>query len=99
MEDPSKMPRTKKKYRDRRTYSDEGDDVELQDRQSDESSEEEITIIHENRKQRAKRAANTVARRVKEEPNCRSVLFRYCLFLVVLSLGVGMVVNLYGTYG
>lgn len=100
MEDPSKMPRGKKKrYRDRRTYSDEGDDEGLQDRDSDESSEEEITIIHENRKQRAKRAANTVARRVKEEPNCRSAVFRYCLFLVVLSLGVGMVVNLYGTYG
>ena len=89
---------SKKKYRDRDAYS---DDVELQqksdedddkyDDDEDFSSEEEITIIHENRKQKAKRIARQTVRRVKEEPNCRSVLFRYCLFLVVLSLGVGMV--------
>ena len=78
MEDSSEMPRSKKRYKDRRTYDDE-DDVELQEHESSESSEEEITVIHENRKRRAKRAAHAVARRVKEEPNCRSVLFRYCL--------------------
>lgn len=84
----------KKKYRDS-----EPEDVEMEEHQDSESSEEEITIIHENRKQRARRAARRAVERVKEEPKCRSVLFRYCLFLVVLSLGVGMVVNLYGTYG
>lgn len=78
MKDPSKMPRgSSKKYRDKERR--EGG-VEIQEREElDYSSDEEITIIHENRKQRAKRAANKVARRVKEEPKCRSVMFRYCL--------------------
>lgn len=92
--------RQSKKYRDGEAYT---DDTELrgcgEESDLDSSSEEEITVIHENRKQRAKRVARHVVERVKEEPKCRSVLFRYCLFLVVLSLGVGMVVNLYGTYG
>lgn len=92
---PSKAKK-KKKYRDTEDYE---DDIELEEHQDSESSEEEITIIHENRKQRARRVARKAVDRVKEEPKCRSVLFRYCLFLVVLSLGVGMVVNLYGTYG
>ena len=94
------MQPKKKKYRDRdrqsEVYADE--DIEMEDHQ-DSSSEEEITIIHENRKQRARRVARRTVQHIKEEPKCRSVLFRYCLFLVVLSLGVGMVVNLYGTYG
>lgn len=94
------MPRkskSRRKYRDSEAYTDE--DVEMQQQSQSESSEEEITIIHENRKQRAKRVARQTVKRVKEEPKCRSLLFRYCLFLVVLSMGVGMVVNLYGTYG
>jgi len=93
---PSKAAKKKKKYRDSEAYE---DDIEMDEHQDSESSEEEITIIHENRKQRARRVARRAVDRVKEEPKCRSVLFRYCLFLVVLSLGVGMVVNLYGTYG
>ena len=95
------MPHSKnkkhKKKSTRKRYADDAETQELEEFES--SSDEEITIIHENRKQRVKRAAKAVAQRVKEEPNCRSVLFRYCLFLIVLSLGVGMVVNLYGTYG
>ena len=91
-----KKSKSRRKYRDTETYADE--DIEMEDPGS-ESSEEEIQIIHENRKQRARRIAKQTAKRVREEPKCRSVLFRYCLFLVVLSLGVGMVVNLYGTYG
>ena len=101
---------SKKKYRDREAYKDkfdESDDVEMRASGPPEpetgyhsgSSEEEITIIHENRKQRAKRVARESVRRVKEEPGCRTVMFRYCLFLIVLSLGVGMIINLYSTYG
>lgn len=92
-----KRSKSRRKYRDSEAYTDE--DVEMQQQSESESSEEEITVIHENRKQRAKRIAKQTVRRVKEEPNCRSLLFRYCLFLVVLSMGVGMVINLYGTYG
>lgn len=94
------MPRkskSRRKYRDNEAYTDE--DVEMQQQSASESSEEDITIIHENRKQRARRVAKQTVKRVREEPKCRSLLFRYCLFLVVLSMGVGMVINLYGTYG
>lgn len=98
---PKPSRSSKKKFRDRDAFK---DNVEMNAEPPEsgyhsDSSEEEITIIHENRKQKVRRVARETATRVKEEPGCRTIMFRYCLFLIVLSLGVGMIINLYSTYG
>jgi len=89
------MPKTNKKNK-RKRYSDEGtNDVELQDNDENslsESSEEEVVKIHENRKQRATRLTKKTVKKIKNEPKCRAICFRYFLFVVVLSVGVAMVV-------
>lgn len=101
------MPRKHKKRK--KTYTDQeiGDvadikDVEMREGDeysSDESSDEEILRVHENRKQRATRITKETVKQLKTEPKCRTICFRYFLFVVVLSVGVAMVVQLYTTYG
>ena len=96
---PRKHKKRKKHYTDEETV--DAKDIEMRegDEYSDESSEEEVIKIYENRKQRAKRVTKETVQQLKSEPKCRTICFRYFLFIIVLSVGVAMVVQLYSTYG
>lgn len=96
---PRKNKKRKKKYTDGEI---DAKDIEMEENDeyySGESSEEEIIRIHENRKQRAKRVTKETVQQLKSEPKCRTICFRYFLFIIVLTVGVAMVVQLYSTYG
>ena len=94
---PSKGAKKKKRYRDSEGYD---DDIELESYTKTQSrAMRKLPLYTKTENSGLGELPGEAVDRVKEEPKCRSVLFRYCLFLVVLSLGVGMVVNLYGTYG
>lgn len=94
------MPKNKKRKKKR--YTDEEIDakeIEMEENDEYSSSEEEIVKVYENRKQRATRITKETVKDIKTNPKCRTVCFRYFLFVVVLSVGVAMVVQLYSTYG
>ena len=96
------MPK-KKRHKSRQKYTDEGgtddDDIELTEENDEYSSEEEIVRVYENRKQRAQRITKETINQIKKEPKCRTICFRYFLFVVVLTTGIAMIVQLYSTYG
>lgn len=97
---PRKHKKRKKKYTDEKIVDPKDIEMQASDEYSDnESSEEEVIKIYENRKQRAKRITKESVQQLKSEPKCRTICFRYFLFVVVLTVGVAMIVQLYSTYG
>ena len=101
------MPSSKKKSRrtKRAKYRDNGE-PDYQDAEEEQpassSSEEEIVQIFETRQDRAHRVRRKIQGAMKEtveQPKTRRVCVRYCLFLLVAGLGVGMLIQLYASYG
>lgn len=75
------------------------DEIDVDADVDEDSEEEDIVRVHESRKQRAGRLARETAERVKTQPKFRTMCCRYFLFVLVVGLGLGMITQLYSTYG
>ena len=79
----------RKKYRD---------EVYADDEESDENeTQEDVLEVHRSKKSRARRLAEKTAERAATQPRFRTMCCRYTLFLLVVGLGLGMIVQLYST--
>ena len=78
-----------KKYRD---------EVYADDEESDENeSQEDVLEVHRSKKSRARRLAEKTVEKATKQPRFRTMCCRYTLFLLVVGLGLGMIVQLYST--
>lgn len=98
----SKRVRGARRYRDETTedtepYSDKAPADDVEALEISDSEEEEIDIVHvrESAKQRFRRDLQEAA----AKPSTRTVCWRSFLFLLVVSLGIAMIVQLYSSYG
>lgn len=99
-----KKSRRGKRYRDdgESNYQDDAADADEEEQPASSSSEEEIVQIFDTRQDRARRVRRKIQGAVQdtvEQPKTRRVCVRYCLFLLVVGLGVGMLIQLYASYG
>lgn len=99
-----KKSRRAKRYRDNGedNYRDDAAAADQEEEPASSSSEEEVVQIFETRQDRAQRVRRKIQGAVQdtvEQPKARRVCVRYCLFLLVAGLGVGMLVQLYASYG
>ena len=78
-----------KKYTDE-VYADDEESQSYED-------EEDVLEVHRKRKSKARRLAEKTAERAKTQPKFRTMCCRYTLFLIVIGLGLGMIVQLYST--
>ena len=84
----SKAKSARQRYRD----DQDEDYVQGYDGQGS-SSEEEIVLVHESSRQRAKRRVKEVVQHAREQPRARTICWRWFLFLVVACLGIAMIIQ------
>ena len=96
----SRRKKGSRRYRDNADHDSEAytdTPADDKDENSEDSDEEEIEILHvrESAKQRLRRDLRQAA----AKPSTRTLCWRWFLFLVVVSIGIAMIVNLYASYG
>lgn len=96
----SRRKKGSRRYRDNADHDSEAytdTPADDKDGNSEDSDEEEIEILHvrESAKQRLRRDLRQAA----AKPSTRTLCWRWFLFLVVVSIGIAMIVNLYASYG
>ena len=79
----------RKKYRDEVYADDEASD--------EQENKEDVLEVHRSKKSRARRLAEKTVEKAATQPGFRTMCCRYTLFLLVVGLGLGMIVQLYST--
>lgn len=72
------------------------DEVYADDEESG-SQDEDVVEVHHRKKSKVRRLAEKTVERAASQPKFRTLCCRYTLFLLVVGLGLGMIVQLYST--